>query len=49
MSTQIIALLVIAVWVVIIGLGLLLGRFLIGTRCDKRLWEKNLPDEWDGR
>lgn len=40
MSTQIIALLVIAVWVVIIGFGLLLGRFLIGTKWDERLWKK---------
>ena len=40
MSTQIIALLVVAVWVVIIGLGLLLGRLLIGTKWDGRLWKK---------
>lgn len=40
MSTQIIALLVIAVWVGIIGLGLLLGRFLIGTKWDGKLWKK---------
>ena len=38
MSTQIIALLVIAVWVGIIGLGLLLGRLLIGTKWDAKLW-----------
>ena len=49
MSIQAILLLCIAVWAVIILAGIMLGRFLIGTRCDKRLWEKNLPDEWDGR
>ena len=40
MSAQVVLLIVIAVWVGIIGLGILLGRFLIGTKFDKQLWRK---------
>ena len=49
MSTQVILLLCIALWVCIIGAGILLGRLLIGSKFDKRLWEDNLPDEWNRR
>lgn len=40
MSAQAILLIVIAVWVGIIGLGVLLGRLMVGTKADKLLWRK---------
>ena len=40
MSAQVVLLIVIAAWVGIICVGILLGRLLIGSKLDAKLWRK---------